>query len=505
MGGHGHASARTGLTLRGTGADPGHRGRPVRRQRADPGPRRAGRARRPAVPAARRRPTSGATRPTGSPRWPASSASSARRSSSGRTAWRSGPGRCGARVRDLRRPPDGPRRRRHRARRARRRALRRGLHLEDHAGVPAAVAAMVDGAAWRRRTEAASGTYDEDDVRVRPGRSSRPRTRTRPKHDEADDGFVVAVDRGRYTCARRRPRLVTAMRARELGRRGVVVGDRVGIVGDTSGRRGRPGPHRAHRRAHLGAAAHRGRRRHHRRGPPGTRHRGQRRAAGHRLLAGRPAAPDRLHRPVPGRRLRRRHRAAALPHQGRPGRARRACWTTTPSSTCRTCCAGPTGRSTTCVEALRDRVSVLVGHSGVGKSTLVNRLVPGRRPGGRRGQRDRQGPAHLDQRGGAAPLAGGAAGSSTRPACGRSASPTSTRTTCCTASPSWSRRRPRTARPTATTWAPAATAAWTRWSPRAAPTPRRLASFRRLLASQERHPRPPETRTRRQSAFQTAS
>jgi ribosome biogenesis GTPase / thiamine phosphate phosphatase len=76
--------------------------------------------------------------------------------------------------------------------------------------------------------------YDEDDVRVRPRRSSRPRTRNRPRHDEAHDGFVVAVDRGRYTCEVQ-GRTVVAMRARELGRRGVVVGDHVGIVGDTSG------------------------------------------------------------------------------------------------------------------------------------------------------------------------------------------------------------------------------------------------------------------------------
>jgi ribosome biogenesis GTPase len=69
---------------------------------------------------------------------------------------------------------------------------------------------------------------------VRPGRSSRPRTRTRPSHDEAADGFVIAVDRGRYT-ADVSGHPVVAMRARELGRRGVVVGDRVGIVGDTSG------------------------------------------------------------------------------------------------------------------------------------------------------------------------------------------------------------------------------------------------------------------------------
>jgi ribosome biogenesis GTPase len=72
-------------------------------------------------------------------------------------------------------------------------------------------------------------------VRIRPGRSSRPRTRIRPRHEGADEGFVVAVDRGRYTVDVS-GRAVTAMRARELGRRGVVVGDQVAIVGDVSGR-----------------------------------------------------------------------------------------------------------------------------------------------------------------------------------------------------------------------------------------------------------------------------
>ena len=33
--------------------------------------------------------------------------------------------------------------------------------------------------------------YDEDDVRVRPGRTSRPRTRIRPRHEQADNGVVV--------------------------------------------------------------------------------------------------------------------------------------------------------------------------------------------------------------------------------------------------------------------------------------------------------------------------
>ena len=79
--------------------------------------------------------------------------------------------------------------------------------------------------------------YDEDDVRIRPGRSSRPRTRVRPRHEDAANGFVVAVDRGRYTCEVDDV-MVTAMRARELGRRGVVVGDRVAVVGDVSGGEG---------------------------------------------------------------------------------------------------------------------------------------------------------------------------------------------------------------------------------------------------------------------------
>ncbi|HEX6684153.1 MAG TPA: ribosome small subunit-dependent GTPase A [Candidatus Limnocylindrales bacterium] len=78
--------------------------------------------------------------------------------------------------------------------------------------------------------------YDEDDVRVRATRSSRsrPRTRIRPKHDEAIFGFVVAVDRGRYTVVVDDHEL-TAMRARELGRKSVVVGDEVALVGDVSG------------------------------------------------------------------------------------------------------------------------------------------------------------------------------------------------------------------------------------------------------------------------------
>ncbi|MFI0470795.1 MULTISPECIES: ribosome small subunit-dependent GTPase A [Saccharopolyspora] len=80
---------------------------------------------------------------------------------------------------------------------------------------------------------------DESDVRVRPGRrGSRPRSKQRPKHEDAAAAMVVAVDRGRWTCALdgNPDRLVTAMRARELGRTPVVVGDSVGLVGDISGK-----------------------------------------------------------------------------------------------------------------------------------------------------------------------------------------------------------------------------------------------------------------------------
>ena len=76
---------------------------------------------------------------------------------------------------------------------------------------------------------------DEDDVRNRANpRGSRPRSKQRPAHEDAVDGMVVAVDRGRYTVLIGGAE-VTAMRARELGRKGIAVGDRVSVVGDASG------------------------------------------------------------------------------------------------------------------------------------------------------------------------------------------------------------------------------------------------------------------------------
>ncbi|HEY0118389.1 MAG TPA: ribosome small subunit-dependent GTPase A [Cellulomonas sp.] len=95
--------------------------------------------------------------------------------------------------------------------------------------------------------------YDESDVRVRPGRGSRPRTKQRPEHTDARSGLVIGVDRGRYAVlvssgissgadGERAGEggtdgevAIVAMKARELGRERVVPGDRVDLVGDTSG------------------------------------------------------------------------------------------------------------------------------------------------------------------------------------------------------------------------------------------------------------------------------
>ncbi|WP_084477749.1 ribosome small subunit-dependent GTPase A [Nocardia jejuensis] len=80
--------------------------------------------------------------------------------------------------------------------------------------------------------------YDETDVRVRPGRSSRPRTKNRPEHKDAEAAMVVAVDRGRWGCVLDNDpeQRIVAMRARELGRTPIVVGDQVDLVGDLSGK-----------------------------------------------------------------------------------------------------------------------------------------------------------------------------------------------------------------------------------------------------------------------------
>ena len=81
-----------------------------------------------------------------------------------------------------------------------------------------------------------SGRYGEHDQEhyERPRRHTRPRTKERPTYDDAIEAVVVTVDRGRFTLDIE-GRRVMAMKSRPLGRKGVVVGDRVRVVGDVSG------------------------------------------------------------------------------------------------------------------------------------------------------------------------------------------------------------------------------------------------------------------------------
>ena len=71
----------------------------------------------------------------------------------------------------------------------------------------------------------------------RPGKRSRPRTKDRPDYSHLPIGRVLTVDRGRYRCMVD-GRMVTATKARQLGRKAAIVGDLVRLDGDTSGAEG---------------------------------------------------------------------------------------------------------------------------------------------------------------------------------------------------------------------------------------------------------------------------
>ena len=83
--------------------------------------------------------------------------------------------------------------------------------------------------------------YDEEARYDRPKRRTRPRTKDRPTYDDATTGFVFTRDRGRYACwveDSHGGHEVTAMKARQLGRTSVIVGDRVKLDGDATGDEG---------------------------------------------------------------------------------------------------------------------------------------------------------------------------------------------------------------------------------------------------------------------------
>jgi len=216
---------------------------------------------------------------------------------------------------------------------------------------------------------------DLDDVSRfdRPRRRTRPRTKDRPSYDDAVPGRVITIDRGRYTVQLEDdPVTVTAMTARQLGRRGtVVVGDRVRLVGDVSGTPGSL--------ARIVEVQ--------------DRSTVLRRTADdtdpvERVVV---ANADQLvvvtavANPEPRPRLIDRALVAAYDAGIEPLLCLTKVDLADPAELLQT--YRPLGVRSVVAErgsdlaalrsALQDRVSALVGHSGVGKSTLVNALVPG--------------------------------------------------------------------------------------------------------------------------------
>ena len=82
--------------------------------------------------------------------------------------------------------------------------------------------------------------FDEANIPMRPNpKANRPRTKRRPAHADAKIARVLGVDRGRYTVlvdeGEPTEHQVLASRARELRKQPIVTGDRARVVGDTSG------------------------------------------------------------------------------------------------------------------------------------------------------------------------------------------------------------------------------------------------------------------------------
>jgi len=212
---------------------------------------------------------------------------------------------------------------------------------------------------------------DEDDVRVRPGRGkSRPRSKDRPDHAQALPGIVITVDRGRFTVELDDGTVAYAVKARELGRKGLVVGDRVDIIGDTSGDTDTQG--RIVRRLERDSTL--------RRTADDTDPVERVIVANATQLAVVTSTTD----PAPRTGLIDRALVAAYDAGIAPMLVITKIDLKPPTDLL--ALYGPldvplhliAGRQVPAdlVDALRDNITVLVGHSGVGKSTLVNNLVP---------------------------------------------------------------------------------------------------------------------------------
>ena len=92
---------------------------------------------------------------------------------------------------------------------------------------------------WLYEPEDNGHDLDESDVRIRPNpKGNKPRTKNRPSYKDAPVGMVTGVDLGRYHVLLADGRSVNATMGKELRKDGAVVGDRVALAGDTSDTQG---------------------------------------------------------------------------------------------------------------------------------------------------------------------------------------------------------------------------------------------------------------------------
>ncbi len=89
---------------------------------------------------------------------------------------------------------------------------------------------------WLYEPEDSPHDLDESDIRVRPNpKGNKPRTKTRPQYKQAPLGMILGVDLGRYrVLLDAEERMVNATLAKEMRKAGAAVGDRVALAGDTS-------------------------------------------------------------------------------------------------------------------------------------------------------------------------------------------------------------------------------------------------------------------------------
>lgn len=93
---------------------------------------------------------------------------------------------------------------------------------------------------WLYEPEPSEHDLDETDVRVRPNpKGNKPRTKIRPDHEDAALGLLVGVDKNRYqVILLDSDTPVNATLAKELRKDGPAVGDVVALTGDVTGEDG---------------------------------------------------------------------------------------------------------------------------------------------------------------------------------------------------------------------------------------------------------------------------